>query len=196
VSTPPPQLAPPGAGLPWFESLTVRWLGRRMLRSRLNWESAQAAIARVSSRLASEALSMDDATLARRVLIQRLRGLEDSSRYWSPEMVLEHLVITGEMFTEFVVALSNGRPVADRRGIADIKPRGELGRAVVGRFVEVHEAIPTQLAREAGPLRDGPTHLHPWFGKLTAAEWLSLTAVHLRLHEKQWQAIRATPPAA
>lgn len=190
MSAPLPQLAPPGAGLPWFESLMVRWFGRRMLRSGLNWESAQAAIARVSSRLAREAQEMDDATFARRVLIKRLRGLEDSSRHWSPEMVLEHLVITGEMFAGFIVALSNGRPVEDRRGIADIKPRGELGRAVVARFVEVHEAIPARLAKEAGALRDGPTHLHPWFGKLNAAEWLSLTAVHLGLHEKQWRAIR------
>jgi len=196
VSAPSPQLAPPGAGLPWFESLVVRWFGRRMLRSRLDWESAQAAIARVSSRLAREAKSVDDATLARRVLIQRLRGLEDSSRYWSPEMLLEHLVITGEMFTDFVVTLSNGRPVADRRGIADIKPGGELGRAVIARFVAVHEAIPTRLAREAGSHRNGPTHLHPWFGKLTALDWLSLTAVHLGLHEKQWRAIRAASPPA
>jgi hypothetical protein len=194
VSAPPPQLAPPGAGLPWFEALMVRWFGLRMLRSRLDWESAQAAITRVSSRLAREAMNMDDATRARRVLIKRLRGLEDSSRYWSPEMVLEHLVITGSRFMDFVVALSNGRPVTDPRGIADIKPRGELGRAVVARFVEVHEAIPTRLAREAGRLRDGPTHLHPWFGKLTAVDWLSLTAVHLRLHEKQWRAIRAASP--
>jgi hypothetical protein len=139
---------------------------------------------------------MDDATLAHRVLIKRLRGLEDSSRYWSPEMVLEHLVITGEMFTDYVVALSNDRPVADQRGIADIKPRGGLGRAVVARFVEVHEAIHTRLAKEAGPLRDGPTHLHPWFGKLTALDWLSLTAVHMGLHEKQWRAIRSATPAA
>ena len=192
MSAPPPQLAPPGAGLPWFEALVVRWFGRRMLRSRLDWESAQSAITRVSSRLASEAMAMDDAPLARRVLIKRLRGLEDSSRYWSPEMVLEHLVITGEMFTDYVVALSNGRPVDDKRGIAEIKPRGGLGRAVVARFVAVHEAIPTRLAAEAGALRDGPTHLHPWFGKLTALDWLSLTAVHLGLHEKQWRAIRAT----
>jgi hypothetical protein len=177
--------------LPWFEALVVRWFGRRMLRSRLDWDSAQAAIARVSSRLAKEAMSMDNETLARRVLINRLRGLEDSSRHWSPEMVLEHLVITGEMFTDFVVALSKGRPIEDTRGIADIKPRGELGRAVVARFIAVHEAIPARLAKEAGPHRNGPTHLHPWFGKLTALDWLSLTAVHLGLHEKQWRAIRA-----
>ncbi len=192
----PPKLAPPGAGLPWFEALMVRCFGRRMFLSRLDWDSAQAAIARVSSRLAKEARAMDDVTLARRVLIQRLRGLEDSSRYWSPEMVLEHLVITGEMFTDYVVALSNGRPVADQRGIADIKPHGELGQAVIARFVEVHEAIPARLAMEAGSLREGPTHVHPWFGKLTALDWLSLTAVHLGLHEKQWRAIRAAPPTA
>jgi hypothetical protein len=194
VNAPPPQLAPPGAGLPWFEALMVRWFGRRMFLSHLDWDSAQAAIARASSRLTREAMAMDDKTLARRVLIKRLRGLEDSSRYWSPAMVLEHLVITGEMFTDFVVTLSNGRPVADQRGIADIKPSGQLGRTGVARFVEVHEAIPVRLAKEAGPLRDGPTHLHPWFGRLTALDWLALTAVHLGLHAKQWRAIRSASP--
>ena len=192
MSAPAPQLAPPGAGLPWFESLVVRLFGRRMLRSRFGWESAQAVIGRVSSRMAKEAMDMDDEVFARRVLIKRLRGLEDSSRYWSPEMVLEHLVITGELFTDYVVALSHGRPVVDQRGIADIKPRGGLGREVVTRFVGVHEAIPVRLAAEAGPLRNGLSHPHAWFGKLTAADWLSLTALHLGLHEKQWLAIRAT----
>jgi len=169
----------------------VRCFGRGMLRARFSWVSAQAAIARVSSRLAKEAIALDDATLAHRVLIQRLRGLEDSSRYWSPEMVLEHLVITGEMFTDYVVALSHGRPIADKRGIADIKPHGGQGRAVVRRFVAVHEAIPGRLAAEAGPRRTGPSHAHPWFGNLTATEWLGLTALHLQLHESQWRAIRA-----
>jgi len=190
VSAPPPQLAPPGAGLPWFESAMVRCFGRWMLRSRFDWKNAQAVIARVSSRMAKEAMDMDDEALARRVLIQRLRGLEDSSRYWSPEMVLEHLVITGELFTDYVVGLSHDRPVVDQRGIADIKPRGGLGRAVVARFVAVHETIPVRLAAEAGPHRNGPSHPHAWFGKLTAADWLSLTALHLGLHEKQWRAIR------
>jgi hypothetical protein len=192
VSAPVPQLAPPGAGLPWFEALTLRWFGRRMLRSRFDWDSAQAAIGRVSSRLAREAMSMNDATLTSRVLIQRLRGLEDSSRYWSPEMVLEHLVITGELFTHYVVALSNDQPIVDPRGIADIKPSGGLGRAIITRFMAVHEAIPKRLAAEAGPFRAGPSHPHAWFGKLTAIDWLSLTAVHLALHAKQWQAIRAS----
>lgn len=192
MNAPLPQLAPPGAGLPWLESLMIRCFGHWMLRSRFDWEHAQAAIARVSSRMTKEAMDMDDEGLARRVLIQRLRGLEDSSRYWSSEMVLEHLVITGELFTNYVVALSHGRPVTDQRGIADIKPLGGLGRAIVARFAAVHEAIPVRLASEAGPFRDGPSHPHAWFGKLTAADWLSLTALHLGLHEKQWRAIRAT----
>ena len=185
-----PQLAPPGAGLPWFESLMARWFGRRMLRSRFHWESAQSAIVRISSQLAKDARAMDDATFAGRVLIQRMRGLEDSSRYWSPEMVLEHLVIAGELFTDYVVALSNDRPITDRRGIADIKPRGGLGQAVIARFVAVHQGIPARLRAEAGPFRAGPTHAHAWFGNLTAEDWLSLTALHLALHMQQWKAIR------
>lgn len=188
-----PRLAPPGAGLPWFEAFVTRWFGRRLFLARFDWESAQAAIARLSSRLAAEATAMDDETFARRVLILRLRGLEDSSRHWSPEMVLEHLVITGGMFTEFILALSNGRPVTDPRGIADIKPRGGLGRAIIARFVAVHQALPARLATEAGPQRNGPAHLHPWFGKLNATEWLALTAVHLGLHVRQWRAILAAP---
>jgi hypothetical protein len=190
VSVALPQLAPPGGGLPWFESLVTRFFGRRML-SRYDWESAQATIARISSQLAKEAIAMDDATFGHRVLIKRPRGLEDSSRFWSPEMVLEHLAITGEMFTDYVVALSHDRPVKDRRGIADIKPSGGLGKAIITRFAAVHEAIPARLAAEAGPLREGPGYVHAWFGTLNASEWLFLTAFHLGLHERQWRAIRA-----
>jgi hypothetical protein len=145
-------------------------------------------------------MAMDDSTFIGCVLIQRLRGLEDSSRYWSPEMVLEHLVITGELFTDYVVALSNDRSITDHRGIADIKPRGGLGKAVIARFVAVHDGLSARLRAETGPFRSGPTHAHAWFGKLTAEDWLSLTALHLALHAQQWKAIctasSGTAPAA
>ncbi|HBR86274.1 MAG TPA: hypothetical protein DEA65_00320, partial [Candidatus Marinimicrobia bacterium] len=56
------------------------------------------------------------------VLIDRLRGLEDSSRFWSPVMVLEHLVIVGRELKDIIISLNEEKVPNKDLDIADVKP--------------------------------------------------------------------------
>jgi len=96
-----PQLAPPGAGLPRIEQLIARVLFARRRRN----GSREAFNAHFRNeheliRKMVEACSRDSG--ARRVLIQRVRGLEDSSRYWSVWMTLDHLRIVNSQIARIV----------------------------------------------------------------------------------------------
>src|SRR6185369_877237 len=90
--SPEPQLARPGAGLPKPELYVAR-----ILFALRRWTSTRDVFSAVfqKERHAIQQLvrSCGPVSAARRVLIPRVRGLEDSSRYWSVWMTLEHLRI-------------------------------------------------------------------------------------------------------
>src|SRR4051794_28863260 len=87
-----PKLAPPGAGLPKPELFIARLLfaWRRTMGNR---EVFNAHFQRERAAIESMISGADAGSCGRRVLIQRVRGLEDSSRYWSVWMTLDHLRI-------------------------------------------------------------------------------------------------------
>jgi hypothetical protein len=121
------------------------------------------------------------------VLIKRLRGLEDSSRYWSVAMTLEHLIIVGTAIRESVPRLAAGQTLDLTVSTADVKPSPGAGPQMASRFRKF-------CAGFADPLRDlcypaEPTLAHPWFGDLSPAAWVSLAAIHQRVHRKQIEAI-------
>jgi DinB superfamily len=186
-----PSLAPPGAGLPPLDAWFVRRFGRFQLRLGLPGDRAADAAAGFADALAARAAALDDATLARRVLVPPMRGLEDSSRNWSPGMVLEHLLITGRGMLTIALALSHGRSVDRVVRTADVKPRGGDERRVAAEFAELHRTLPARWRAERGAQLSGPTHDHPWFGPLTASDWIRLVAFHLRLHTRQFDRILA-----
>src|SRR5580658_1070046 len=85
-----PKLAPPGAGLPKIELLVARALfAWRQIRGNRDFFTADFQREREAVRALVR--SCDAESGARRVLIDRVPGLEDSSRYWSVWMTLEHL---------------------------------------------------------------------------------------------------------
>ncbi|HEX7653656.1 MAG TPA: hypothetical protein VF607_09125, partial [Verrucomicrobiae bacterium] len=103
-----PNLAPPGAGLPAIEMVLARtfFAWRRTLGNRTSFtrdfQREQDQIAKLIAHLPPE-------RAAQRVLIPRLRGLEDSSRYWSVWMTLEHLRIMHTGITGIMQALAQGK---------------------------------------------------------------------------------------
>lgn len=185
----PPILQPPGAGLPFFPRLYLRWFGRRGLRRKFTWDTAPVALEAAAIRLHEIANALPDDALQTPVLVPPMNGLEDSSRYWSPAMVLQHLVMTGEIFSEIILRLSSGEPVTDRRGPADVKPAATADRTDVEAFRALHSGVGERLRTGAGPDRHGAKFPHPWFGPLTARDWFGLFAAHLLIHEKQLKAI-------
>jgi hypothetical protein len=183
LTVPDPQLAAPGAGLPPVELFVARRLFR--LRCRLTSRAGAETLIRDEQRkISAIAAAVDPVAAEQRVLIPRPRGLEDSSRHWSVLMTLEHLRMVNEAVAGAVRDLRAGRVPATTASTAAVKPSAEVGRSVIPAFRASCEAM---LAAGAGarslvtPLRYG----HPWFGPLSAAEWIFLGGFHLGLHRRQ-----------
>ncbi len=124
----------------------------------------------------------------KRILIDRLQGLEDSSRYWSVWMTLDHLRIVNDSISQILKTLGRGKIPEGTARTEDVKPGLEVGAEIV----ELYEQSCDQLLEIAGAflnLKTTVSFAHPWFGPLDAGGWYTLAGVHLGIHRKQIERI-------
>ncbi len=184
-----PQLAPPGAGLPKPEL----FVGRLLFALRCAVTSRAAAGAKiVAERAAIKALvrPLAPADAARRVLIARPRGLEDSSRHWSVFMTVDHLRIVNLSIAATIRELVAGREPGGVVSTAAVKPSPTADAHVMPAFADSCAAL-LEAGCEAASLRTRLRHAHPWFGPLDAADWRVLGGMHLGMHRRQINLILA-----
>jgi hypothetical protein len=186
-----PKLQPPGAGIPLRHKLFMRWFLPRYERRR-DWDTRRRIFRKHGERVLALCRSHPPEVLTRRVLVAPMMGLEDSSRYWSVAMTVEHLVIVGTLQIELIDELSSGRTPQGEAVIAAYKPRGALGldvllprfESLLGDFDSLDPAPPIAGHAET-------RFRHPWFGLLTAGRWHAVAALHQGLHRRQCEAIAA-----
>jgi len=184
----------PGKGLPktelWIARIIVGWRARRASR-----EESVSLFARERQEIVRLARIESDEEGSRRVLIKRLRGMEDSSRFWSVFMTLDHLRIVNEGTAGLIGQLARGETPARVVGTADVKPSPSADISVIEQFEHSCEHFEKTVAAIAD-LRTNLRWPHPWFGPLDAAKWHFFTAFHMGLHRTQIEAIRATRKGA
>ena len=182
-----PQLAAPGAGLPPIELFFARVLMRT--RARLgNREKFRARFLSERASIARLVKSCPSAQRERRVLIRRCPGLEDSSRYWSIWMTLDHLRIVNHEIASVLSALSQGTVPAREASTAAVKPSPEVTSEVLATY-ELSCSTLLTTADGIGELRTKKRYPHPWFGPMDAAAWFSLAGGHMAIHRTQIEGI-------
>lgn len=186
--TSPPRLAPPGAGIPWIERQVASFLLRRRTKA---YEKNAANLVIRDQRSAIEQLWKVTPSAKRnlRVLIPRPPGLEDSSRFWSVNMVLDHLRIANESIAGVIQELGREHIPPGKASTADVKPSPDCSDDVFFPFQAACEEIEDVVSR-LPEMRTHATYTHPWFGPLNAAQWHLMAGFHMRLHLAQIQTIR------
>jgi DinB superfamily len=182
-----PKLAPPGAGLPLPELLIARLLFKWRLATG-NRETFNARFRDEREKIRALVRSCDTATGAHRVLIARVRGLEDSSRLWSVWMTLDHLRIVHGGITRTIAALAQGIAPDGKASTAAVKPSPDANAEVAAAYEQSCDDLLATVA--ASPdLNTAARFAHPWFGPLNAAGWHALAAAHLAIHRTQLERI-------
>ena len=189
-----PKLAPPGAGLPAVEL----FIGRRLFALRRmtgNRETFNARFHTERELIRTLVSGCDAESGACRVLIKRPLGLEDSSRYWSVWMTLDHLRIVHGEFLRVIAALTQGMMPEGEASTAAVKPAVAVGPVVVDAYEASCDALLAVVA--AAPDLETPLRFaHPWFGPQNAAGWHALAGGHMGIHRVQIQRILAGLPTA
>ena len=189
-----PKLAPPGAGLPKIELFVGKLLFalRRLTGNRGSFDARFREERELIHTLVS---SCDEESAVCRVLIKRPPGLEDSSRYWSVWMTLDHLRIVNHEFVRVIGALTKGRLPEGEASTAAVKPTTEVSAAVVAAYEASCDALLATVAASS-ELDTAGRFAHPWFGPMTASGWHALAGGHMGIHRVQIQRILAGLPAA
>ena len=182
-----PKLGPPGAGLPTIEL----WIGRARFawqRWTGNYEAFNRHFQNERDRIRPLLKNVDASSGARRVLIKRVRGLEDSSRYWSIWMTLDHLRIVNGSFDRIVRALTKGIIPEGKASTATVKPSPSATASVVTDYESSCDCLLATVA-SVQDWRPSLRYAHPWFGPLNAAGWHALAGGHMAIHRNQLERI-------
>lgn len=184
-----PELAPPGAGIPAMEALFFRVIGFGLVSPLVSWDLAGRVFRREGRHIIKLLQDLSTERLTGRVLISRITGIEDNSRFWSPAMTVAHLIIVGDAVADFIIRLSGGETIDAPVRIEDVKPDEHTLPGILDEYRAFLPRFGARTTQDVRDRRSTATHTHPWVGPLTAHQWFNLAAVHQRIHRKQIQAI-------
>jgi len=184
-------LEKPGAGIAWSHQRFNHLVLAPLIANRASWAWSRRRLPRIHQAVRSAVSGLDEARCRQRVLVPRLLGIEDSSRYWSVAMTVRHLHIVSPVMAQVVIRLSRGEAIAERVDFAAVKPEVERNATdAIAAYFEFADGVLDELEAKVID-RDSKTMLpHPWFGPLTARGWYWLLATHTQVHLRQVRAIR------
>jgi hypothetical protein len=177
----------PGAGLPFYQHLYLRFYIAPFVSARSNWEDNWKTFDGVNAKIFAKIGNLSPVQLEKRVLVPPLAGIEDSSRYWSVAMTLEHLIIVGDDVKTAIIELSNGYARNRKADVAAYKPKG--GKEGSAQLAE-YKAFVAGLRRQLDPVREPALaskarYDHPWMGPFSALQWQWLLGAHTLVHYRQ-----------
>ena len=182
----------PGAGLPFFEWFVAKYFIFPSVYKKTTKEKAKQTFSLEAEKILRLGQKIEKEKMTKRVLIDRIRGLEDNSRYWSIAMAIEHLTIVGNGISDTIVELTKGGTNKPSVKIQDVKPNPDSDPAVVlENFAKMQEKFTSQI--DISQLDNHPkaTYDHPWFGPMNARQWYILAGRHQAIHREQIEAIIA-----
>jgi len=183
-----PKLQPPGAGLPLIQRLMLRFFVGPVVSKRVPPAVSRARYESLNRKLIDRIAEIPAEKRAIRVLVDPMAGLEDSSRYWSLNGILEHLLIVSSSIEGVILSLSAGQIPDGKADTATVKPKNPTQDALP-EFLERAPAFMKRLDErlaQPGMNLDSPLRFeHPWFGPMKARQWYWLLERHQVIHYQQ-----------
>jgi hypothetical protein len=182
----------PGAGIPYPVMLLLRHVVAPMAAGRSTYDQNAAFFASSGKDIIDTCSGLSDQSMTTCVVVPPMRGLEDSSRYWSVSMTLEHIDIVGRAIIGSMKELAAGRVPARVANTVDVKPAGIFnGAQALQQYKGFYDRVRQELTPSFfGDYNSPLTYAHPWFGPMTIRQWHWMLAVHQNIHLKQIRAIK------
>ena len=178
-----------GGGLSSGRAFFLKYLGFPLLNSIISWDRALDIFEKEGEKVLSLARFMEKDKLFERVLVPKLFGLEDNSRYYSVAMVLEHLVVVGTALQNRIPSLSQGKSLDKEIKIEDYKPYMEIDNTIINPYEIFLHSFRKEVEEKVDNIFLENRHEHPWFGELKAKDWSVMGAIHQIVHRRQIEAI-------
>ena len=178
-----------GGGLSRGRAFFLRHIGFPFLNSILAWEKALDIFENEGKKIISLSRNVPEESLFERVLVPKLFGLEDNSRYYSVAMVLRHLLTVGNALQTRVPLLSQGEKLEKEVLIEEYKPYMDIDTDIVLEYENFLKSFREELEKNVDNIFLENRHEHPWFGKLRAKDWAVMGTIHQIVHRRQIESI-------
>lgn len=181
------KLQAPGSGLPDMERLFIKNILVPGIRTLCTWNMAVFLLQRELKIIKKLVNSINKEKLTQKVLIDRVFAIEDDTRQFSLNMVLEHLVIAGTLIKEVIETLSKEQEFKNDIKIENVKPNKniqdeyeEFEKFYAGyiKFIKNHQKNQSKIKKR-----------HPWFIEFNNYDWSIFMFMHTFIHRRQIQAI-------
>lgn len=187
-----PKLDVPGAGIPFYQRLFLRFFVKPLIANRSTWENSKLDFEKIHTKIYRELQNLSDEQLNHRILVPPMIGLEDSSRFWSVAMSIEHLGIVGRQIFQLIQLMTHGQVPNRKADTATVKPLGKLSaQAAKDDFLKYCSQDFALLNSQIGDPKSPILFSHPWFGKMNAKQWYWLLSTHAVIHLKQIREIKS-----
>jgi hypothetical protein len=183
------ELEKSGAGLSPIRVFLAKHIFFPILNRFISWERAWDIYDKEGKKIIVLASKLDNKQLFSRILVPKLFGLEDNSRYYSVAMTIEHLLIVGGALQVRVPILSRGKKLNRYIKIEDVKPYKEIDENIVDNFQIFLNSYREKLKKNVENIHIDNTSTHPWFGEFNPKQWSILAMVHQIVHRRQIEAI-------
>jgi len=186
-----PQLAPPGAGLTWFQHIILKYYVGPFVSNRTTRDESKRRFDKIVSLITAELSSLSSEQLLQKKLVPPMMGLEDSSRYWSVAMTLEHIVIVGRAMCSVILCLQRGETPNFVADVAKVKPLGHMTQQqAIKEFNTFVSVDYPKMNKEFQDFENKSRFLHPWFGAIKPKQWYWLITTHTAIHLNQIREIK------
>jgi len=176
-----------GAGLPELERLFIRLFLVPIVRIVMNWTISRLLIKREVKIIKKLLSNISTKKLQQKMSIDRTFAIEDNSRQFSVNEVLEHLVIAGTLVKEVIESLSQEKEVDFDIKIENVKPK-ENKENQLEYFLEFYQDY-DKFIKDLPKKQSKMTKAHPWFVKFNNFDWNNFMFMHTFIHRRQIQAI-------
>ncbi|WP_294960879.1 hypothetical protein [Sulfurimonas sp.] len=181
------KLEKPGAGLPNIERLFIKNILVPAVRIFFTWDIALYLLKREVRLISKLVSSVDKQSLQEQMIIDRVFAIEDDSRRYSVNMVLEHLNITGLGIMKVISTLSKEEEMKQDITIESVKAYENAQNSIISftKFMKTYESFINKLPKKHSSM----TKKHPWFVEFNNFEWSAFMFMHTFIHRRQIEAI-------
>jgi len=181
-----------GNGISSYKRIAAKYIIFPLLNRSVSWEKAWDIYDQEGGKIIAMTSQLNKERLFQRVLVPKLFGLEDNSRYYSVAMVIEHLLMVGQALQTRIPILSQGKTLSGDVKIEDVKPYTEIDDDIIKQFEAFLTTYREKLENNIEDIHIDNTSEHPWFGAFNPKQWSILGMVHQIVHRRQVEAILKT----
>ena len=181
------RLQKPGSGLPHLEKNFIKYILVPSVRILFTWDIALLYLKREVRIIQRLMKKIPKPLHTKQVIIDRAFAIEDDSRRYSLNMVLEHLTIAGSGVLAIIKTLSEEKEFPRPITIEGVKPHQNKPNQLQ-EFLEFYESYFAYI-KEHPKNYSKMTKSHPWFGAFNNFDWHVFMFMHTFIHRRQIEAI-------